>query len=204
MLEVRGLQCERGDHLLFTDLSFSLNERELLHVRGSNGSGKTTLLRTLCGLLEPQEGEILWRGVGTASLREEFFAEMTYLGHLPGIKEELTAVENLSFSSVLAGAEVELDSLWAVLGRVGLSGREDLPCKVLSQGQKRRVALARLLLSDKKLWVLDEPYMALDVSAVALIQSVIKEHVDSGGMVIMTTHQDVDGMAGVRHLDLKQ
>ncbi len=196
MLEVRGLECVRGDHRLFADLSFSLQGGELLRLRGSNGSGKTSLLRILCGLLEQAEGEVLWKGENIHAQRDEYNAELLYLGHLNGIKSELTGFENLRISNTLRGETPTDDQIYDALGQIGLAGREDLPTQVLSQGQKRRVALARLLLSDAALWVLDEPFTALDVDAVAQLGKLIEAHLQKGRMVVYTTHQEVEMRAG--------
>lgn len=188
---------------MFSKLSFSLNSGELLHVRGSNGSGKTSLLRIICGLFTPAEGEVKWNSKNIRELREEYFHELTYLGHLNGIKDELSGIENLGVLSKLAGLDISEDEILDALYRLGLRGREDLPTKFLSQGQKRRVALSRLLLSKTSLWVLDEPFTALDVAAVDLLKSLISEHLEKGGMVILTTHQDVEIKAGsARHISL--
>ena len=203
MLEVRGLECIRGDHRLFTDLSFSLQGGELLRLRGSNGSGKTSLQRILCGLLEPAAGEVLWKGEGIRTQRDEFNADLLYLGHHNGIKAELTGFENLRLSNTLRGETSTDSQIYDALDQIGLAGREDLPTQVLSQGQKRRVALARLLLSDAALWVLDEPFAALDVNAVAQLGKLIEGHLQKGRMVVYTTHQEVDMQAGAsREVDL--
>ncbi len=203
MLQADGLEIQRGDRRLFTQLSFSLDQGTLLHLRGPNGSGKTTLLRAVCGLLLPQEGVIRWRGENIRKLGEEFTRDVLYLGHLNGIKYELTGVENLRISATLDGDDADEQALWRALQRIGLQGFEDLPTQVLSQGQKKRVALARLMLTSAKLWVLDEPFVALDVKAVALLESLIADHVAGGGMVMLTTHQEVGLTSGqVRHLDL--
>ena len=196
MLEVRNLECVRGDHRLFTGLNFQLEGGELLRLRGANGSGKTSLLRTLCGLLEPAEGEVLWRGENIRAQRDEFNAELLYLGHSNGVKAELTAFENLRIHNALCGRRLPDDRLYDALVEIGLGGREDLPTQVLSQGQKRRVALARLLLSDAALWVLDEPFTALDVDAVAQLARLMEAHLQRGGMVVYTTHQEVEMRAG--------
>jgi heme exporter protein A len=192
MLEISNLACSRGDHLLFSDLNFSLSVGELLQVQGANGSGKTSLLRTLCGFMMPVAGEIRWHGQNIRELGDAFYAEMIYLGHLNAIKDELNALENLRISAGLAGCKVDDKQVMAALRRMGLRGRETLPVKVLSQGQRRRVALARLLLSNASLWVLDEPLTALDVGAVELMQELIGEHLVNNGMVIYTTHQPLE------------
>lgn len=196
MLEVSNLACSRGDHRLFSGLSFALHPGQIMQVQGENGSGKTSLLRTLCGFMMPDEGDIVWRGSSVSDLQEEYYAEMLYLGHLNAIKDELSGLENLRISAGLSGIDLDEGEAIAALRRMGLKGRELLPTKVLSQGQRRRVALARLLVSDAKLWVLDEPLAALDVGAVALIQELIAEHLARQGMVIFTTHQPllIDGM----------
>ncbi len=192
MLEVNNLACMRGEHQLFCGLSFALSEGELLQVQGANGSGKTTLLRSLCGFIQPQAGEIRWQGKGIRELEEEYYSDIIYLGHLNGIKDELNALENLRFSSALAGNVVNDSVAFAALRRMGLRGRETFPVKVLSQGQRRRVALARLLISKASLWILDEPLTALDVGAVGLMQEIIGEHLAQKGMVIFTTHQALE------------
>jgi len=205
MLEVRGLECARGDHRLFTGLNFQLQGGELLRLRGSNGSGKTSLLRTLCGLLEPVEGEVLWKGENIRAQRDEFNAELLYLGHSNGVKSELTGFENLRINNALCGRSLVDDQLYGALAEIGLGGREDLPVQVLSQGQKRRVALARLLLSDAALWILDEPFTALDVKAVAQLARLIEGHLQKGGMAVYTTHQEVEMRAGAcREVNLDQ
>lgn len=160
-----------------------------MQVQGANGSGKTSLLRTLCGFIQPEEGEILWCGKRVRELGEDYYAELLYIGHLNAIKDELNALENLQMSAGLAGYTVSEQQAAAALRRMGLQRREHLPVKVLSQGQRRRVALARLLIGDAHLWILDEPLTALDVGAVGLMQELIGEHLSKGGMAIFTTHQ---------------
>jgi heme exporter protein A len=203
MLEVINLECQRGDCRLFSGLGLTLKQGELLYLQGHNGSGKTTLLRTICGLIQPTEGEVRWDGESIHSLREEFSRDVLYLGHLNGIKDDLTGLENLQISSRLDGVPISSEQAWDALEQMGLRGREDLPVKVLSQGQKRRVALARLLVNRCRLWVLDEPFSALDTAALELLQTVIQSHVESGGMVILTTHQEVSLTSGeVKRLQL--
>lgn len=189
MLEVSNLACSRGDHRLFTGLCFSLHPGQIMQIQGKNGSGKTSLLRTLCGFITPDEGEISWQGTDVTELDEEYFAKMLYLGHHNAIKDELSGLENLRISAGLSGIELSEKDAVAALRRMGLKGRERLPTKVLSQGQRRRVALARLLVNDAPLWILDEPLTALDVGAVAMIGELIAEHLAGQGMVIYTTHQ---------------
>jgi heme exporter protein A len=191
MLETTDLECTRGDRCLFSGLNLRLDAGELLHVQGRNGSGKSTLLRALSGLFQPSDGEIRWNGVVIDDLREEFGREVLYLGHKTGIKGDLTAVENLHFSAALDGTAITEEQAWQALEQIGLRGFEDLPCKHLSQGQKLRVSLARLLTSRAKLWVLDEPFSALDSGAVEDLQGLIANHIANGGMAILTTHQEV-------------
>jgi len=202
-LEVSGLCGMRGDRLLFEGLDFSLQNGQLLHLKGHNGSGKTTLMRILAGLLHAEGGEIAWNGASIRKARQEFHAELLYLGHLNGLKGDLSAVENLRIDAAISGQHLSEEQAWQVLTDIGLRGHEDLPTKYLSQGQKRRVALARLWFSQAALWVLDEPFSALDVAAVEELQAVIRRHLESGGMVIVTTHQEVALTSGeVRTLEL--
>jgi heme exporter protein A len=192
MLEATELECTRGDRCLFSGLNLRLDAGELLHVQGKNGSGKSTLLRALSGLFQPSAGEIRWNGTAIDELREEFGREVLSLGHKSGIKGELTALENLHFSAALNGETVTEKQAWQALEQVGLRGFEDLPSKHLSQGQKRRVTLAQLLVTQTKLWVLDEPFSALDAGAVEQLQGWIATHIANGGMAILTTHQEVE------------
>jgi len=208
-LEVKNLQCIRGDRELFSDLSFKLDASQLMMLEGQNGSGKTTLLRSLCGLYLQDQGEILWDGIPIKKQDEDYRRELLYLGHLNGIKADLTVIENLRINSALsnkkAGENPSTDELMDALDTIGLYAFEDFPSSQLSQGQKRRVALARLLISKAKLWILDEPFVALDVAAVELLQSIIAKHVDNGGMVILTTHQEVPLTSGeIKRLSLSE
>jgi heme exporter protein A len=190
-LQVKQLACIRGDRHLFSGLDIDLSSGQLLYLQGRNGSGKTTLLRTLCGLFHPDEGEVLWSGKRMAEMGESFYQQVLYIGHAPGIKLDLTPVENLRVYSRLHGLGADEQALWQALQTLGLKGFEDLPARMLSAGQKRRIALARLFIDRAALWILDEPFTALDVAAVELLQSLIVGHVDRGGMVILTTHQEV-------------
>lgn len=195
-LEVKNLQCIRGDRELFTELSFSLEANQLMMLEGRNGSGKTTLLRALCGLYLPEQGEILWDNESIKKKDEAYRRELLYLGHLNAIKSDLSVLENLRINTLLAGEKVSDDELMEALDVIGLYAFEEFPTSQLSQGQKRRVALARLIVSKAKLWILDEPFVALDIAAVELLQSIIAKHVDNGGMVILTTHQEVPLTSG--------
>lgn len=181
----------RGERLLFEKLSFKLNNGSVLYLQGANGSGKTTLLRTICGLSKPYEGNIHWCGENINVLAEEYSKHVLYIGHLPGIKEDLTALENLQFSLSLSGAHTSADKAIEALKLLGLAKGLNLPTRMLSQGQKRRVALARLWLQDLPLWILDEPFTALDANATELLKQKIEMFANDGGMVVMTTHQDV-------------
>lgn len=199
MLIATDLECIRGEHTLFENVSFSVKAGELMFVGGANGSGKTSLLRLLCGLSTPDSGQICWHGTDIRRLKGNYRSEMTYLGHLSGIKDELTAIENLRISCVLSGCEISEEQAEVALGRIGLTGREMLPARVLSQGQRRRVALARLLVIKTKLWILDEPLTALDVAAIELIKEILEHKLAEGGIVIMTTHQEINITAAATH-----
>lgn len=203
MLEASNLECVRGDRRLFAGVGFRLEGGEMLYLQGKNGSGKTSMLRMLCGLTQPASGEIRWRGAAIGTLGDDFRAELCYLGHLNAIKEELTPLENLLASARLAEETLDEDAALDALEMVGLRGREDLACRYLSQGQKRRVALARLVHERRALWVLDEPYVALDTAAVDLVAGLIGAHLQRGGLAVLTTHQTVEVRAGaVRELKL--
>lgn len=203
MLEASNLECVRGERRLFAGIGFRLEGGEMLYLQGKNGSGKTSLLRMLCGLTPPATGEIRWRGESIGKLGDDFRAELCYLGHHNAIKEELTPLENLLASAKLAEETLAEDTALDALEQVGLRGREDLACRYLSQGQKRRVALARLVHEQRALWVLDEPYVALDTAAVELVAGLIGGHLQRGGLAVLTTHQTVAVRAGaVRELRL--
>jgi len=199
MLEAAGLECVRQQRKLFSGLSLALGAGESLRVAGANGSGKTSLLRILCGLLPPDAGEVRWKGEGIRSLREEYARQIVYLGHAPAVKDELTPEENLGIGLQLAGTHVPPDSIRDALARFQVPNSF---VKRLSQGQKRRAALARLCLSGSvPLWLLDEPFTALDVQGIGLLKELIETHTRRGGMVAFTTHQD-PGIAASRVLEL--
>lgn len=203
MLQAHGLACDRGDRRLFSGVDFTVPAGQWLQIEGANGAGKTSLLRMIIGLLPPEAGEIRWQGQSIRRNSDDFRADLCYLGHLNAIKEELTPLENLLASAHLADEDLSEDDALDALEQVGLAGREDLACKYLSQGQKRRVALARLVKERRPLWVLDEPFVALDVAAVDWLAGIISGHLQRGGLAVMTTHQLVAIPAGtVRELRL--
>lgn len=167
-----------------------------LQLTGPNGSGKTSLLRIVCGLMTPESGEVRWQGAKIRSLAEEYSQFITYIGHRNGVKEELSSLENLRISSGMTGINITSEEAHQALARVGLEGRENLPARFLSEGQRRRSGLARLITCKKKLWLLDEVLASLDQAAVRLIESVIGEHLSKGGMAIVATHQELHISAG--------
>ena len=200
MLEAADLRCERGGRVLFERLSFRLGAGEFLRVSGANGSGKTSLLRVLCGLLTPSRGSVRWKGEPVAALREEYARQLVYLGHAPAVKGDLTAEENLSFACTLAGVAASRDAVKSALARFALP--DDVPVRRLSQGQRRRAALARLALSGGvPLWLLDEPFAALDAEGIERLGALLSGHAEKGGAIVFTTHQD-PGFAATRTLEL--
>ena len=190
-LRANALTCVRGERTLFMGLDLEVFAGQWLHVRGENGIGKTSLLRLLSGLTKPAAGEIFWNEQLISADPSEYHRNLLFLGHRDSLKEDLTALENLSIATALDGIAVTEDEILLALHRFGLRGREDLPVNCLSAGQKRRVLLARLLLRQAKLWILDEPFNALDVRAVEMLSELILEHIASGGMAIMTSHQEI-------------
>lgn len=191
MFSVSNLSCSRGDKRLFSGVSFALQPGEWLHLEGDNGVGKTSLLRLACGLSALEQGEIQWQGQPVSSNIDEFRANLAYLGHQLALKEDLTPLENLRADTAIAGRALSLADAKAALAQLGLKGREHLPVRVLSQGQKRRTALARLLVSSAPLWILDEPFVALDAAAQKVLSEVINGHLNRQGMVLFTSHQMV-------------
>ncbi len=196
ILELSKLGCVRGDRRLFSGLDLSVSPGTYIQLTGPNGSGKTSLLRILCGLLAPAEGEVKWEGANIRSLGEEFYTSVTYLGHRHGVKDELSAIENVRISNALNGVSVSKERAEEVLGQMGLAGRESLPARLLSEGQRRRVGLARLLVCNTRLWLLDEVLTSLDKRAVLLVRSLIENHIAGGGIAIVATHQELELSAG--------
>lgn len=203
-LETIDLACERDWRLLFEHLHVSVRPQDMLQISGPNGSGKTSLLRLMSGLMRPTQGDVLIKGVSIHQQRNALAANVLWLGHAAGIKGLLTAEENLMWLSALHhGASRE--QIWQALAAVGLAGFEDVPCHTLSAGQQRRVGLARLYLDAPALWILDEPFTALDKQAVTQLELHLTEHCDNGGMVILTTHYYLQNVPKTfRELDLGQ
>jgi heme exporter protein A len=191
MLRVSHLSCSRGNKPLFADVSFELQAGQALHLEGDNGVGKTSLLRIVCGLSPADAGEVSWHDKTIQHNVAAFRSALFYLGHGLSLKEELTALENLMSDAAVSGRSLSEAQALVALARMGLRGREHLPLRVMSQGQKRRTALARLLASQAPLWVLDEPFVALDAKAVDGLRGLLAEHVVNGGMVLFTSHQPV-------------
>lgn len=190
MLAAAKLYCERDERVLFSGLDFTLRAGQVLQVAGANGSGKTTLLRILCGLNPDYEGDILWQGSDVRSTVEHYRAALFYLGHSPAINKTLTPMQNLRWFCALRGFSDDA-AIVAALEQQGLRGYEHIPCFQMSAGQQRRVSLARLQLSEAVLWILDEPFTALDRHGVADLEQRIAEFAGSGGAVILTTHHQL-------------
>ncbi len=197
-LDVQGLACERGGRALFANVSFSLCAGEWMHLQGDNGAGKTSLLRLVSGLSPAAAGEVRWAGVPIRQCAEVYRAQMLYLGHTLSLKDDLSALENLQFEAAVSGEPLDETRARQGLATLGLRGREHLPLRVLSQGQKRRAALARLLTTRARLWLLDEPFVALDPGAVTQLVDLLGQHVAQGGLVLYTSHQTVP-MGGTGH-----
>lgn len=187
LLEIKELACIRDDRVLFEQLNFSLKNHQILLLEGKNGSGKTSLLRIICGFREQDAGEILW--CNQLLTESDYFAEMAYVGHLDGVKKELTVSENLKMS--LALSKPGKLSIEQALDKVHLRGYDDTLVQSLSAGQKRRLSLARLLITQHCLWILDEPFTSIDKQGIELIESIMHEHVLAGGMIILTSHHDI-------------
>jgi len=203
MIEAIELQCERGHRRLFDQLSFVVSAGQCLHIAGDNGAGKTSLLRILCGLLRPTSGEVRWQGRPIGKVRDEYGADLVYVGHLNGVKDDLTAAENLRTWAAMAGLSVGADQVAQALRLLAIERFAGWPAGQLSQGQKRRIGLGRLSLAGRaRLWILDEPFNALDRRGVETLNQLIERHVAGGGAVVLTTHQAWEAPVPVIRLDL--
>lgn len=200
-LIAHDVSCERDDRMLFEGLTVSVQQGDLIQLVGPNGAGKTTLLRLLAGLNQDFDGEVRWHGEKIQRCFQEYARQRLYIGHLSAIKKVLTPLENLRWF-VSSWPEVTEDALWQALEEVTLAGYEDVLCQQLSAGQQRRVALARLLVTPAALWILDEPFTALDKDGVAWLEGHIARHVESGGSVLITSHHALTDIPGLSHIEL--
>ncbi|HAG40072.1 MULTISPECIES: cytochrome c biogenesis heme-transporting ATPase CcmA [unclassified Pseudoalteromonas] len=190
MLHIKSVTCIKQERCLFADLNFSLNSGQIMQLAGPNGAGKTSLLRIVAGFSVPDEGAIFYNQQAITKHYEEYATDLLFIGHKTGVNVQLSALENARHWLHINGYTNEPD-LYPILAKLGLVGLEDVPVRMLSAGQQRRVALVRLWLSDAKLWVLDEPFTALDKNGVAFLQQRFSEHLKSGGAILLTTHQDL-------------
>jgi len=200
-LSVENVHVWRGDRHVLKGVSLTLGTRQLLHVAGPNGTGKTTLLRVACGLLRPEQGQVAWRGKPIASTRIEYQAGLAYASHEPALKADLTALENLRFTVGLK-RRVTAQELRAAMQRTGVAECADLPARVLSAGQRRRVAMARVLAMNATLWLLDEPFTNLDAAGSDLMSALLQSHVERGGSALVVAHQDLKVDVDMRRLEL--
>jgi heme exporter protein A len=200
-LSVESVHVWRGDRHVLKGVSVTLGAHELLHVSGPNGTGKTTLLRVVCGLLRPEQGAVSWLGQSIASVRGEYQAALAYASHEPALKGDLTALENLRFAVGLK-RKVTAAQLREGLERTGVAACADLPARVLSAGQRRRVAMARVLAMSASLWLLDEPFTNLDAAGTALVSGLLQDHVQQGGLALVVAHHDLKLDCNVRRLEL--
>ena len=199
---VEKVHVWRGDRHVLRGVSLELHPGELMHVSGPNGTGKTTLLRVVSGLLRPEKGSVAWQGRSITATAAEYQAALAYASHEPALKGDLTALENLRFTVGLK-RRVTAAELRASLERTGVGGCADLPARVLSAGQRRRVAMARVLAFQADLWLLDEPYTNLDGSGSSLLSALLAEHVGRGGVALVVAHHDLSLAVHTRQLELQ-
>jgi heme exporter protein A len=192
LLNAQGLACTRGNQRLFSDINLQLGAGQWLYLQGENGAGKTSLLRILAGLTLPTEGDVLWQDSPIGKQRSQYHQDLLYIGHHAGLKEDLTLTENLQAQLAIDGIQASAAAIRDALTQMGLGKRQHLPARALSAGQKRRGLLARALLRPAKLWILDEPFNALDVKAIADVQNLLKAHLANGGLLVLTSHQTPD------------
>jgi len=200
-LEAREIACVRGERTLFSGLNLQVLTGQCLHIRGENGVGKTSLLRLLTGLASPESGDILWNGNSIKEAASEYHGKLLFLGHRDALKEDLSALENLRMYAAIDGILLSEQDAFASLWRFGLKGREDLPVNCLSAGQKKRVLMARMVTRRAQVWILDEPFNALDTHATQELLGLIAEHLERNGLVVLTSHQPLS-IPGLRVLDL--
>lgn len=190
LLETRDLSCVKDDRVLFEGLNLSLSEGQILLVEGKNGSGKTSLLRILTGLSLPEEGDVLWQGDPISAVGPEYYEQVNYVGHHDGIKRDLTCLENLRLVQAMGKPRpIDLDD---ALEKVNLYRFGENFVSTLSAGQKRRLAMARLVVTEAKLWIMDEPFTSLDKASMAMFQTMFEQHLDTGGVIVMTSHHDIE------------
>ncbi len=201
-LQARKLACERDDRWLFEGLDLDIRSGEIVRIEGPNGSGKTTLLKILSGQLSDYSGELYWNDAPMRQVREHFLANLLYLGHAPGVKAGLSPLENLAWYQALSGDKGSETQREQALAAVGLTGFEDVPAGQLSAGQQRRVALARLTLTQRALWVLDEPFTAIDRDGVDALEKQLIAHAQAGGCVLVTTHHELTASSVLRRVQL--
>ncbi len=200
-LEAREIACVRGERTLFSGLNLQVLAGQCLHIRGENGVGKTSLLRLLTGLASPESGDILWNGNSIKEAASEYHGKLLFLGHRDALKEDLSALENLRMYAAIDGILLSEQDAFTSLWRFGLKGREDLPVNCLSAGQKKRVLRARMVTRRAQVWILDEPFNALDTHAAQELLGLIAEHLERNGLVVLTSHQPLS-IPGLRVLDL--
>jgi heme exporter protein A len=200
-LRFEKIHVWRGERHVLQGVSAEVGPRELLHISGPNGTGKTTLLRVVSGLLRPEQGTVTWLGQPIAASRADYQAALAYASHEPALKADLTALENLRFAVGLK-RRISSQEIYAAMERTGVAACADLPARVLSAGQRRRVAMARVLAMSASVWLLDEPYTNLDAAGTDLVSGLLQAHIDGGGLALVVAHHELELSCAVRHLEL--